>query len=77
MLVLMRRKGESILIYPDDLPEDMTVAELFAGGPIRIEIAATHHAQCKLAIDAPRELTIMRDDAKSFSDPAPLIEPEI
>ena len=33
MLVLMRRKGESILIYPGDIPEGMTVAELFAGGP--------------------------------------------
>ena len=64
MLVLMRRKGESITIYPDDLPDDMTVNELFAGGPIRIEVAATNHAQCKLAIDAPKALTIHRDDMK-------------
>jgi hypothetical protein len=32
MFCLMRRKGESILIYPEDTPENMTVVELFAGG---------------------------------------------
>jgi len=62
MLVLMRRKGESILIYPGDIPEGMTVAELFAGGPIKLEIAETNRAQCKLGIKAPKELAIVRDE---------------
>jgi sRNA-binding carbon storage regulator CsrA len=32
MLVVMRKEGESILIYPNDIPEGMTVAELFLTG---------------------------------------------
>ena len=38
MLVLTRRLHEVISIYPDDLPPDMTVAELFADGQIAIEV---------------------------------------
>lgn len=60
MLCLMRRKGESIFIYPDDIPEGMTVEELFASGPIRIDVNDTNYAQCKLAIKAPSELRIVR-----------------
>ena len=62
MLVLTRKKGESILIYPEDIPEGMAVAELFAGGPIEIKIAEMSHSQCKLGIDAPKELAIVRDE---------------
>jgi len=65
MLGLMRRKGESILVYPEDIPEGMTVEELFAGGPIKITISETNHAQCKLGIDAPRELVILRSELGS------------
>jgi sRNA-binding carbon storage regulator CsrA len=56
----MRRKGEPITIYPEDFPTDMTVKELLSGGPIRIDVGATNHAQCKLAIDARRKLVILR-----------------
>jgi sRNA-binding carbon storage regulator CsrA len=64
MLALMRRKNESIFIYPGSIPEGMTVAELFAGGPIEIKISDTNDEQCKLGINAPKELNIVRDDAK-------------
>ncbi len=53
MLCLMRRKGESISIHPDDIPKGMTVEELFAGGPIEIAVTETNHAQCKLGYKSP------------------------
>ncbi len=62
MLVVTRKEGESILIYPNDIPEGMTVAELFSDGPIRVELKKAHNVQCKLGIDAPKELTIIRDE---------------
>ena len=54
MLLLSRRIGESILIYPDDVPEGMTVAELFADGPIEITVTDTKAPQCKLGITTAR-----------------------
>ena len=62
MLCLMPRKGESIFIYPKEIPKDMTVEELFSTGPIRIEVTDTNYAQCKLAIKAPNALKIIRDE---------------
>lgn len=62
MLVLISKKGESILIYPKDISEVMTVAQLFSGGPIRIEIAETNHEQCQLDINAPKQLAIFNDE---------------
>lgn len=62
MLCLSRRKGESIYIYPEEIPENMTAAELFSGGPIKIVITETNQAQCRLAIKAPNELLILRNE---------------
>lgn len=62
MLSLTRKAGESILIYPGDIPEGMTVAELFEDGPIEIMVVQTRPNQCKIGIDAPRELKIVRDE---------------
>ena len=62
MLILTRKVGESILIYPEDIPEGMTVAELFADGPIEIEVAETRSHQVKIGINAPDELKIIRSE---------------
>lgn len=62
MLVLMRRKKESILIYPGDIPEGMTVSELFEGGMIRLEVVQTKTGQCSFGIDAPKRLKILRSE---------------
>lgn len=48
--------------FPEDIPEGMTVEELFADGPIEITVTETRPKQCKIGIDAPRELTIVRDE---------------
>jgi sRNA-binding carbon storage regulator CsrA len=58
----MRGKGESIFIYPREIPEGMTAAELFSGRPIKLKIAETHSAQCKLGIEAPKQLAIVREE---------------
>jgi len=64
MLVLTRRIGEQLFIYPsDDEPPEMTVAELFAGGQIAIEVLEVKGMQVRIGIDAPKQLTILRDDA--------------
>ena len=64
MLILSRQVGEIIYIYPDDLPPEMTVAELFADGQIAIEVTGVEGDQVKIGIDAPQALAILRDDAK-------------
>jgi global regulator protein family protein len=56
--------GEQVFIYPDDLPADMTVAELFAEGQIAIEVREIKGTQVKIGINAPKNLSILRDDAK-------------
>jgi len=64
MLVLTRRIGEQLYIYPsDDVPPEMTVAELFAGGQIAIEVIEVKGTQVRLGIDAPKQLKMLRDDA--------------
>lgn len=64
MLIISRRVGEVLYIYPsDDLPPEMTVAELFAGGQIAIEVLQVKGMQVRIGIDAPKQLTLLRDDA--------------
>lgn len=65
MLSLTRKEGELIYIYPDDLPPEMTIAELFSGGYITIEIIGTRSHQVKIGIDAPSELKIVRGELAS------------
>ena len=62
MLMLMRRANESIYIYPKEIPEGMTVEELFSDGPIEITVADTKGPHCKLGVTAPKELNIVRNE---------------
>lgn len=63
MLVLTRRPGESIHIYPSDkIRPDMTVAELFRDGPFEIHIRKINSGQVRISIRAPEELTILRNE---------------
>jgi len=66
MLLISRREGEAIFIYPDELlPKDMTVAELFSGNQISLEVKEISGNQVRFGINAPKTLTILRNDAKS------------
>lgn len=61
MLVLTRKAGEWLLIWPwEELPPETTVRELFADGPIRIGLARIHESQARVVIDAPPGLKILR-----------------
>jgi sRNA-binding carbon storage regulator CsrA len=62
MLVLTRKEGESVYIYPAVyIDENMTVKELFSHGPIMISVNKIA-GQVKLAIDAPTVLAVLRGE---------------
>jgi sRNA-binding carbon storage regulator CsrA len=63
MLVLSRRADESIVIQPADGADvKMTLAELFADGPILITLLGGTGKRVKVGIDAPVQLAIRRKD---------------
>ena len=63
MLVLSRRADESIVIQPaDGVDGNMTMAELFANGPIQITLLGGTGRRVKVGIDAPEQLAIRRKD---------------
>ena len=63
MLVLSRRADESIVIQPaDGVDVSMTMAQLFANGPIQITLLGGTGRRVKMGIEAPVELAIRRKD---------------
>jgi sRNA-binding carbon storage regulator CsrA len=63
MLVLSRRPDESILITPAEGTDTrMTLAELFAHGPIQITLLGGSGKRVKMGIEAPAHLAIRRKD---------------
>jgi sRNA-binding carbon storage regulator CsrA len=63
MLVLSRRADESIVIQPADGADgNMTMAELFANGPIQITLLGGTGRRVKMGIEAPEQLSIRRKD---------------
>jgi sRNA-binding carbon storage regulator CsrA len=64
MLVLSRRADESILIQPAEGADgSMTLAQLFANGPILITLLGASGRRVKVGIEAPEQLAIRRKDA--------------
>jgi sRNA-binding carbon storage regulator CsrA len=63
MLVLSRRADESIVIVPaEGTDTKMTLAELFANGPIQITLLGGTGKRIKMGIEAPAQLAIRRKD---------------
>jgi sRNA-binding carbon storage regulator CsrA len=63
MLVVTRRADESIVIAPaDGIDAAMTLAELFADGPIEITLLGGSGRRVKMGIEAPAQLAIRRKD---------------
>ncbi len=63
MLVLSRRADESITIQPADGADgSMTMAQLFANGPIQITLLGGTGKRVKMGIEAPEQLSIRRKD---------------
>lgn len=64
MLIVSRRDTESILIRPgEDIDPEMTLADLFANGPIEITIFSPESHRVKMGVQAPRQLDIWRKDS--------------
>ena len=63
MLVLTRRIGESIFIFPsDELSLDTQISELFRDGPIQLTLTRINGNQARIGIVAPATLTIAREE---------------
>jgi sRNA-binding carbon storage regulator CsrA len=63
MLVLTRRIGESVYIFPsDELDPKMAISDLFREGPIKITLTRVNGNQSRLGIIAPETLTIAREE---------------
>ena len=64
MLIVSRRDAESIEIKPgDDIDMNMTLADLFSGGPIEITIFSSTNNRVKMGVQAPEQLCIWRKKA--------------
>jgi sRNA-binding carbon storage regulator CsrA len=63
MLVLSRRSDESVVIQPaDGVDGNITLAQLFANGPIQITLLGAPGRRVKIGIVAPEQLAIRRKD---------------
>lgn len=70
MLIISRKDAESILIRPaDGLDPQMTVAELFADGPVEITVFAAARNRVKMGVQAPVQLCIWRIDQPRGIEP--------
>lgn len=69
MLVVSRRSNESIVIRPDEsIDGSITLTELFAAGPIEIRFLGGNGRRVKMGINAPRQLSIWRQDSPDSKD---------
>lgn len=63
MLILTRRPGESFFIKPaENVDPRMTVAELFASGPIEVAVLGVKGNQVRVGTQASDRLNIVRDE---------------
>jgi len=63
MLVLTRRVGESIFIFPSaELDANVPISELFKDGPIQLTLTRVNGNLARLGIVAPNSLTIAREE---------------
>ncbi|WP_298134864.1 carbon storage regulator [Acidiferrobacter sp.] len=70
MLLITRRHGERILIDLDPRADpQLPAADLFAAGPLEILVMTTARGHARLAVTAPRALTVRRAGARIAPDP--------
>lgn len=64
MLIVSRKDSESIEIRPGEgIDPKMTLADLFADGPIEITIFSANSNRVKMGVQAPNQLCIWRKNA--------------
>jgi sRNA-binding carbon storage regulator CsrA len=79
MLFLTRKPGQSLTIHPQPtLHPDTPVSQLFADGPIRIQVAGVVGPQVRIGVAAQAGLCILREELKphpAAEHPAPIENP--
>ena len=63
MLILTRKPSQSLSIHPHPtLDLGTPVEQLFAGGPIRVQVLGVQGSQVRLGVAAPAGFCILRDE---------------
>jgi sRNA-binding carbon storage regulator CsrA len=63
MLILTRRQGQSLNIHPKpNLDPGTSVVQLFAGGPIRVQVLGLQGPTVRLGVEANPGFCILRDE---------------
>jgi len=69
MLVLSRRQGESFYLQlSDDVDPDMTVAELFASGPMELKLLQLKSNQARFGFVIPQAINVLREELVDLAD---------
>jgi len=73
MLILTRQPGQSLSIYPQPtLDPGTSVEQVFAEGPIHVQVLGVQGAQVRLGVAAPAGLCILREElSPRVVDPLP------
>ena len=67
MLAIQQRESETILLCPLlDIDPDMTVADLFKNGPIRIGFSNIRSNQARIVITVPDTLQIVHEELACY-----------
>ncbi|GAB4188325.1 MAG: hypothetical protein Tsb002_14590 [Wenzhouxiangellaceae bacterium] len=62
MLLLTRRNGEKINLYPATDCLDITLREAFKNGCVTIQVLGAERGQAKIGVAAPQALSILRSE---------------
>ncbi len=63
MLILTRKPSQSLSIHPHPTLDPVTpVEQLFAGGPIQVQVLGVQGAEVRLGVAAPAGFCILRDE---------------
>ena len=73
MLILTRQPGQSLSIHPHPTLDSGTpVEQVFADGPIRVQVLRVQGPQVRLGVAAPAGLCILREELRSRAVVNPL-----
>lgn len=72
MLILTRKQGQSFTINPQpNLDPDTPIKQLFADGPIRVQVVGLHGPPARLGVEANPGFSILRDELLPTAGPLP------
>jgi sRNA-binding carbon storage regulator CsrA len=70
MLILSRKPGQSLSIHPHPtFDPDTPVEQLFAGGPIHVQVVGVQGSQVRLGVAAPAGFCILRNELQPRAEP--------